>query len=298
MNDLIHYNNCPACGSSNIHFVLKAKDETVSHEYFEIWQCNDCTLRFTQDVPAEENIGRYYQSSDYISHSNTSKGVVNKLYHTIRSITLQTKRKLVENSSGKKNGNLLDVGAGTGAFASTMENAGWNVTGLEPDETARANAQKDFNIKLQPTGNLFNLQQNNFDVITLWHVLEHVHRLHEYLDQFYTLLQPGGTLMIAVPNYTSFDAKTYAENWAAYDVPRHLYHFSPRSMQQLLQLHKFGLENKKPMWFDSFYVSLLSEKYASGKSNFAKAFYNGALSNFKASTRPSNCSSIIYIAKK
>ena len=129
-------------------------------------------------------------------------------------------------------------------------------------------------------------------------MLEHVHKLHEYLDAFYNLLLPGGALIIAVPNYTSYDAKAYGENWAAYDVPRHLYHFSPKSMWQFLQSHKFELVNKKPMWFDSYYVSLLSEKHLSGKSNFARAFYNGALSNFKATGKPSNCSSIIYIAKK
>ncbi len=298
MSNIIHYNNCPACSSANIAFALKAKDETVSHQYFEVWQCNNCTLRFTQDVPTEENIGSYYQSSDYISHSNTSKGIVNKLYHTVRSVTLQTKRKLVEKNSGKKTGNLLDVGAGTGAFALTMKNAGWNVTGLEPDATARANAKKDFDVELQPTENLFNLQQQSFDVITMWHVLEHVHRLHEYLEIFYALLMPGGTLIIAVPNYTSYDAKAYAEKWAAYDVPRHLYHFSPKSMQLLLQSHNFKLASEKPMWFDSFYVSLLSEKYTSGKSNFIKAFYNGLLSNLKATSKPSNCSSLIYIAQK
>ena len=227
MNELIHYNNCPACGSADIAFVLKAKDETVSREYFEVWQCNNCTLRFTQDVPDANNIGKYYQSSEYISHSNTSKGLVNKLYHSVRSFTLQSKRKLVEQSSGKKTGHLLDIGAGTGAFASSMKKSGWNVTALEPDETARANAKKDFDIELLPASNLFSLPSNSFDVITLWHVLEHVHELHKYLDTFYSLLIEGGTLIIAVPNYTSYDAKSYSEKWAAYDVPRHLYHFSP-----------------------------------------------------------------------
>jgi len=298
MSDTIHYNQCPACSSANIAFVLKAKDETVSHQQFEIWQCKNCTLRFTQDVPDENNISSYYQSSEYISHSNTSKGAVNKLYHTVRSITLQTKRKLVEKNVGKKTGNLLDVGAGTGAFASTMKKAGWHVIGLEPDETARTNAKKDFGVDLRPTENLFSLQQNNYDVITLWHVLEHVHRLHEYLDIFYALLRPGGILVIAVPNYTSGDAKTYTENWAAYDVPRHLYHFSPKSMQQLLNMHRFNLIKEKAMWFDSFYVSLLSEKYISGQSNFVKAFSIGLLSNFKAIGKPANCSSVIYIAQK
>ena len=298
MSDIIHYDHCPACGSADISFVLKAKDETVSHEYFEIWECNNCTLRFTQNIPNEKNIGKYYQSSAYISHSNSSKGVVNKLYHNVRSITLQSKRKLVEKSSGKKAGRLLDIGAGTGAFASTMKKAGWNVTGLEPDETARTNAKRDFDIELQSIENLFSLQPNTFDVVTLWHVLEHVHKLHIYLDTFYSLLADNGTLIIAVPNYTSYDAKAYSANWAAYDVPRHLYHFSPQSMNTLLKAHQFELMQQKPMWFDSFYVSLLSEKYATGKNGFVPAFARGALSNLKAVGKPENCSSVIYIAKK
>jgi 2-polyprenyl-3-methyl-5-hydroxy-6-metoxy-1,4-benzoquinol methylase len=298
MNDLIHYKSCPVCNSTNISFILKAKDETVSNEVFEIWQCSDCTLRFTQNIPDEKNIGKYYQSAGYISHSNTSKGLINKLYHSVRSITLKSKRKLVEKSSAKKKGNLLDIGAGTGAFASTMKKAGWNVTALEPDATARANAKKDFFVELMPSENLFNLQPNTFDVITLWHVLEHVHELHKYLETFFSLLTDGGILIIAVPNYTSYDAKTYSDNWAAYDVPRHLYHFSPGSMHQLLSKHKFSIVQEKTMWFDSFYVSLLSEKYKTGKNNLVKAFITGAISNAKTLGKPKNCSSIIYIAKK
>jgi len=296
MSDIIHYNNCPSCRSTDIGFIFKAKDETVSQEYFEIWQCYNCSLRFTQNVPCENNIGKYYQSGDYISHSNTSKGLVNKLYHTVRSFTLQSKKKLVEKNS--INGNLLDIGAGTGAFASTMKKAGWNVTALEPDANARTNAKKDFNIELQPLDDLFNLPSKSFDVITLWHVLEHVHALHKYLHTFHDLLKENGTLVIAVPNYTSYDAGQYAANWAAYDVPRHLYHFSPESMKLLLNTHNFKLLQQKPMWFDSFYVSLLSEKYVSGKNNFIKAFSRGVASNFKTIGKPSNCSSIIYIAKK
>ncbi len=298
MSDIIHYDKCPVCQSADIFFVLKAKDETVSRQYFEIWQCNNCTLRFTQDVPNQQNIGKYYQSSNYISHSNTSKGVINKLYHAVRTVTLQSKKKLVEKNSKKTKGSLLDVGAGTGAFASIMKKNGWNVTGLEPDENARTLARKNFNIELLSSEKLFLLQPNTFDVITLWHVLEHVHELHKYLNTFYSLLHKDGTLIIAVPNYTAYDAKMYAQNWAAYDVPRHLYHFSPTSMQTLLHEHHFKIHQQKPMWFDSFYVSLLSEKYRFKKSNFIKAFFTGAVSNFKVIGRPQNCSSIIYIAKK
>ena len=144
MAEVIHYNNCPVCNSSNITAALKAKDNTVSNEIFEIWECSNCTLRFTQDVPAENEIGDYYKSSDYISHSNTNKGFINKLYHSVRSVTLNSKKNLVEKFSGKNNGKLLDIGAGTGAFASAMKKNGWNITALEPDETGKNKCKKRF----------------------------------------------------------------------------------------------------------------------------------------------------------
>jgi len=193
---------------------------------------------------------------------------------------------------------LLDVGAGTGAFASTMQKNGWNVTALEPDATARANAEKDFNITLQPSENLFSLKDESFDAITLWHVLEHVHNLHNYINKFYSLLKEDGVLIIAVPNYTSYDANEYESAWAAYDVPRHLYHFSPKSMKTLLGKHKFKLKKYKPMWFDSYYISLLSEKYLTGKSNPLKAFISGTISNLHTLKSKQKSSSIIYIAQK
>jgi len=296
MNEPIHYYVCPICDSPDISFVFKAEDKTVSRQTFQIWQCNSCTARFTQDVPEERHIGAYYRSSNYISHSNTSKGLVNKLYHSVRSVTLRSKRKLVEAYATK--GNLIDMGAGTGAFASAMQKSGWNVTGLEPDASARSNAKKDFNIELLTGQEIFGLEHDHYDVITLWHVLEHVHQLHIYLGLFFTLLKKNGILVVAVPNYTSYDAQVYKQNWAAYDVPRHLYHFSPASMEYLLTLHQFTPVAQKPMWFDSFYVSLLSEKIASGESNLLSAFANGAVSNFKAVNKTERCSSVIYIAKK
>ncbi len=298
MAQLIHYTSCPVCNSLNISFVLAAKDYTVSKEKFQVWQCAECMLRFTQDVPSKKNIGAYYQSAEYISHSNTSKGLINKLYHAVRSFTLQSKRKLIEKYTGSQNGNLLDIGAGTGAFALTMQKANWNVTALEPDATARTNAKKDFGIELQPSENLFTLNKNSFDVITLWHVLEHVHDLHNYIQTFFSLLKDDGMLLIAVPNYTSYDANEYAEFWAAYDVPRHLYHFSPQSMKTLLQQHNFKLKKVKPMWFDSYYVSLLSEQYITGKNNPVKAFISGFISNLHAIKNKQKTSSIIYIVIK
>lgn len=295
--DLITYTACPACGATQLQQVLIAKDYTVTAESFAIWHCNNCTLRFTQDVPALPCIGRYYQSAAYVSHSDTAKGLVNRLYHMVRKYTLQGKRRLVQQLSGKQTGTLLDVGAGTGAFSHTMQQAGWQLTGLEPDAAARQHAQNRYGLQLQSPDQLWTLAPAQFDVITLWHVLEHVHDLHGYMERFHSLLKPGGRLIIAVPNYTSYDANVYGAYWAAYDVPRHLYHFSPKSMEQLGRTKDFQLVDTKPMWFDSFYVAMLSEQYKNG-GNILRACWNGLLSNLRTLGKARNCSSVIYVFSK
>ena len=291
---MIVYNSCPLCDNQNIYKVLSAKDYTVSAENFEIWECGNCSLRFTQNIPDAQHIGKYYKSEDYISHSDTKKGFINSLYHSVRKRTLQQKRNLVESFTNKSAGNILDIGAGTGAFLNAM--SGWNCSGTEPEENARNKAKELYGIDLKNAEALFSLPVSSFDAITMWHVLEHVHQLHENISQFKNLLKEDGKLFIAVPNYTSEDAKIYGQYWAAYDVPRHLYHFSPKSMKTLLNEHGLELKNVKPMWFDSVYVSLLSEKYKTGKSNIVKAFMNGMKSNLKALSNKSKCSSVIYIA--
>lgn len=298
MPQTIVYSACPCCYSTAIYPALSAVDYTVSKKRFEIFHCEDCTARFTQHVPDAASIAPYYQSVNYVSHSDTQKGLVNRLYHFVRNYTLKGKRNLVCNAAGTNTGTLLDVGAGTGAFANTMKTAGWSVTALEPDSTARANAFNKYGLTLEPPEKLFGLADAQFDVITMWHVLEHVHDLHGYLDQFYKLIKPGGKLIIAVPNYTSRDAKAYGEFWAAYDVPRHLYHFSPRSMEQLGRAKGFTLDDTKPMWFDSFYVSMLSEQYRNEGGNLIGAFWNGMLSNLGTLRDKKRCSSVIYIFSK
>jgi SAM-dependent methyltransferase len=298
MSEIITYQQCPACNSAAISKVFSCKDETVSNEFFEIWQCSVCTLRFTQNVPGEQAIGAYYQSSDYVSHTDTKKGLINSLYHLVRNHTLKSKQALLDKLVGKPTATLLDAGAGTGAFAHTMQKHGWTVQGIEPDDNARKIAKDNYGLDFQTPDKLELLQNQSFDVVTLWHVLEHVHDLHHYLESFFRLLKEDGTLVIAVPNYTSNDAEVYGNCWAAYDVPRHLYHFSPKSMDILLNKHGFVITERKPMWFDSFYVSMLSEKHRANKGNIVKAFWNGLSSNVKAVGDNSRCSSIIYIAKK
>lgn len=295
---MIHYKSCPVCNRQKIDQQFSAKDYTVSQNIFSIWQCNDCTVRFTQDVPAQDAIGAYYASENYISHSDTKKGIINSLYHLVRKRTLGTKKNLIVKETGISTGAILDIGCGTGAFLDTMQTAGWHISGLEPDETARTKAAELYNILPQESDKLFELQLGSFNAITMWHVLEHVHNLHAYIKQIETLLAPAGKLFIAVPNYTSKDATIYGEHWAAYDVPRHLYHFSPESIEQLVSMHGLKLTAVKPMWFDSFYVCMLSEQYKNGKGNIIKAVLNGLKSNVKAWSNTRKCSSVIYVVSK
>ena len=295
---LIHYTACPCCSSDNLKPVLTAVDHTVSHESFAIWECGSCTLRFTQDVPNAAAIGPYYHSENYISHSNTTKGLVNRLYHAVRRQTLADKRRLIQSATRKRQGKLLDIGAGTGAFAGYMRQRGWEVTGLEPEAVAREHALADFGVRLLDMDQLDALPPDSYDAITMWHVLEHVHALHHYLERLKAMITKAGRIFIAVPNYTSYDGSVYKENWAAYDVPRHLYHFSPDAMDKLLSLHGLQLHYSQPMWFDSFYISMISEKYRNGKGNLPGAVARGVLSNLKAFVDKAKCSSLIYVAGK
>jgi len=298
MDEKLHHTLCPVCKSKLINPLLTVKDHTVSKEDFVIWQCNNCTLRITQDAPVENAIGKYYKSSDYISHTNTDKGLLNKIYQRVRNYTLQKKAELVISSTALPQGKLLDVGCGTCGFLDAMKKEGWIVTGLEPDEGARTLAKKLYNLNVFDSSSISSLSINSFDAITLWHVLEHVHDLHEYVDQLKELLKSNGKLFFAVPNYQSLDADIYRLKWAAYDVPRHLYHFTPKAMHVLMEKHSLTIIAKKAMPFDSFYISLLSSKYKNGHTRWLPAFINGLRSNAKAVFDVNKCSSIIYIVEK
>ena len=298
MITVVHYSHCPVCASADIKNVFLVKDHTVSGQTFQVMECSSCTLRFTQDVPDEASISPYYKAEEYISHTDTSKGLINRIYKTVRKKTLTRKRKLIEKYTGMVKGNLLDVGSGTGSFVNEMKQHGWNATGLEPDEGARQVASQQYNIELADINEFYKLPAGSFDAITLWHVLEHVHDLSAYVQQLKNLLNEKGKLFIAIPNYTSLDATIYKEYWAAYDVPRHLYHFSPASMKTLMDRNGLKIVHYKPMWYDSFYISLLSSKYKKGKANWIAACWNGFRSNLKALNDVKRCSSVIYVIEK
>lgn len=291
----IYYTHCPLCKSENLRHIFNVKDYTVSGKEFPVIHCEACSIRVTQDVPDINEIGAYYKSEDYISHTNTSKGLINSLYQKVRVRTMKQKAAIVKKYTGLQTGNLLDIGCGTGTFLNTMQMQGWKVTGLEPDADARLVAKKEYNIEAFPSHELFSLEAGSFNAITLWHVLEHVHSLHEYMDQMKKLLAANGILFIAVPNYTSKDANAYGKYWAGYDVPRHLYHFSPKSMQLLTQQHELKIIKMLPMWFDSFYVDMLSSKYKTGKTNYISAGLHGLASNMYALGNVEECCSVIYV---
>lgn len=290
------YSTCPVCLSPNFKEVLRAKDHTVSGETFGIVHCDNCTHRFTHPVPDAAHIGPYYQSEDYISHSNTSKGFINAAYQRVRKITLKQKRNLLNDFTGMQQGKILDIGCGTGAFLGTVKEAGWNVTGVEPDPGARKLAKELWNIEAHPGESFYELEEGKYDAASMWHVLEHVHELEQYMEKIHRLLKPNGKFIVAVPNYTSWDAQKYGAAWAAYDVPRHLYHFSPASMQHLVERKGFRLKEIKRMPFDSFYVAMLSERYKNG--SMIKAIWNGFCSWWVALGKKDRCSSIIYLLEK
>ena len=296
--NLIHYTNCPLCFGNELVPIFKVRDYTVSQEEFMLVECTSCHLRITQDVPGTNSIGRYYKSQEYISHSESKKGLINQMYLIARKRTLTGKLNLVRKFTGLNRGRHLDMGAGTGAFVHLMNLSGWTSTGIEPDGDARENAIALHGTRLQDIDSFYHLEERSLDAITLWHVLEHVHELHQYLDQLMTIIKPAGKLFIAVPNYASWDANHYKQYWAAYDVPRHLYHFSPAPMRRLIASKDMVLEAIIPMWYDSFYISLLSEKYQSGRSGLLAGFLNGTKSNLKAAADHEYCSSLVYIIGK
>jgi 2-polyprenyl-3-methyl-5-hydroxy-6-metoxy-1,4-benzoquinol methylase len=277
--------------SNKKHF-LTVTDYSVSKEVFDLYQDEELDMLITYPKPGLDVLGRYYESADYISHTDSKRSLFEKAYHFIKGIALKNKLNLI-NSLHPNKGKILDIGAGTGEFLSVAQQNGWNTTGVEPSEKAK---QIAINKGVSFVEALAQLEDHTFDVITMWHVLEHVPDLNHQIKELKRLLKPSGYLIVAVPNFNSFDAQHYGKFWAAYDVPIHFWHFSKTAIQKLFQKEQMELVKILPMKFDSFYVSLLSEKYKSGKMNYVKAFFIGLWSNIKAKS-DMEYSSHIYVLK-
>ena len=300
---IINNTNCTICNSSKTSKVFDAVDHFSTRETFPIYYCKNCGFRFTNNFPSEDSIGRYYDSPDYISHSDSKSGLINRLYHFFRKQMLKKKVNLVSKyvaPKQKSNIHLLDIGSGTGYFLNAAKERGYTVTGIEKDSNARDYAITNFALDIKDEQSLWSIENDSFDVITLWHVLEHMENLNEVVAKINSILKPDGVVILALPNHNSHDAKKYKGYWAAYDVPRHLWHFTPDTVEKLLGKHLFNIIKQKTMPLDAFYISMLSEKYRGSGSltQYIKAIVVGTVGYLLSLSDINNSSSVIYIAKK
>jgi 2-polyprenyl-3-methyl-5-hydroxy-6-metoxy-1,4-benzoquinol methylase len=291
----IHYESCPLCKGRKLNPFLSSEDYFLTHEVFNIDSCSDCGFKLTNPRPTRRDLPKYYESAAYISHTNTQRGLINKIYHLIRLYALYSKIRLIKKFIQK--GSILDIGSGSGEFLKEIQKKQFIGTGIEPNPSARVYAIEHYQLNIIDETEIKNLNQSKFNVITMWHVFEHVYDLDERIKQIQNLLNENGILVVAVPNAKSWDAKHYGKFWAAYDLPRHLYHFEQATLRKLFQKYGFKLVKTEPMIFDSFYISILSEKYKAGKLNFILGVIKGLISNLRAMIAGKNYSSLTYVFK-
>lgn len=288
-------NKCPWCGSDKAQINLWLKDEFLSKEDFHICECLNCGLLYTMPRPSKDKIGEYYKSEEYYSHQENKKGFIPKVYEAVKKINLKHKNKLASN--GLKVGKVLDIGCGVGDFLHTAEMHGWECTGVEPSEDAKVIAQKRMNGKIISSEDLENIPEGYFDLITMWHVLEHVDDLRWQVEQLRRLVKPKGRVVIALPNYKSYDGQYYKELWAAYDVPRHLNHFNKTTLTNIFKASGMELVKMDKLRWDAYYISYMSEQYKLNSLPLVRGVFRGWISNCKAK-RSGEWSSLVYVFEK
>ncbi len=295
---MISQNRCLVCGSGNTAHYLQTCDFFLTREKFSLSRCADCGFVFTSAHPGEEEMGKYYASESYLSHSDSPENFSARLYRVTRNFMVRKKRKLAEKAAGTRKGRLLDIGSGSGYFAGEMKRSGWNVTGIEINDGARELSAARFNIEVFPPDRVKALPDSEFGCITLWHVLEHFQDPVSYCAEIHRVLKPAGTCIIALPNCSSFDAEHYREHWAAYDVPRHLWHFSPGTFRRFAGMTGFRVSGVKSLPLDVFYISSLSEKYKGTKLHFIKGILRGTWFSFLSIFNKEKSSSLVFILRK
>jgi SAM-dependent methyltransferase len=295
---MVSHNVCPLCHSHGTFLYLKCTDYLLTKEEFDLSKCSECGFVFTREYPDETSITGYYDSDDYISHDDRAKGFLNQVYLLARNIMLHRKKRIVENATGLKKGKILDIGCGTGYFAGTMKKGGWNVTGIEPNKKARDFGSGRFTIDVISPEKISALPDNGFDCITMWHVMEHLHDPFKYANEISRLLKSRGICITALPNIDSLDACHYSSFWAAYDVPRHLWHFSPDTFSFFAEKTGFKITGIRSLPLDVFYISILSEKNKGSKLSFLKGMIKGSLFAFRALFDKVKSSSLIFFLKK
>lgn len=294
MNELLQ--QCPICQSAHFDFFKEIPDYFLSKEHFQLVKCTRCGLVFIQNRPDKNSIGKYYESVNYISHTDSHKNLLANIYQLVRQWNVGKKYRMIKRYVPQ--GSILDIGCGTGDFLNHFLKKNWNVTGIEPSDSAREIANRKNNQQIFEEKKLPSFSNKTFDVVTMWHVLEHVHELNQRVETVHRLLKDDGVFIFSVPIYESWDATHYDTFWAAWDVPRHLYHFSQATIKTLLEKQHFQLLRVIPLPFDSYYISLLSESYKTKKSAPLKALLNGFVSNLNARLKTNNFSSLIFIAHK
>lgn len=286
---------CPWCESQKTQTYLWVKDEFLSKEDFQINECHNCGLLFTQPRPSKDKIGEYYKSDEYYSHQENKKGLIPNIYELIKHINLKKKWKTAANNM--QSGKILDIGCGVGDFLHIMEEKGWETTGIEPSEDAKKIARKRVKAKILAPEEIAELEDESQDLITMWHVLEHVDDLKSEVYHLHRLLKKGGRLVLALPNFQSFDAQHYKRFWAAYDVPRHLNHFSKKSITKIFSNSALKLTKTDKLIWDAFYISYMSEQYQHHNMALIRGAMRGLQSNIKA-TKSGEWSSLVYIFQK
>jgi len=294
---MLHHSTCPVCSGSDLRVFHSCTDNLVTGTVFELLRCNTCGFILTQDAPGEEDIARYYESPGYISHSDTRRTMVDKIYQVARNIMLSRKTRMVSRECAINRGEILDVGSGTGHFLYFMKNAGWNVTGIEINQGAREYSERNFGLSVFPPEHLKTFSSSRFDCITLWHVLEHLYDPVNYFGEIRRVLKPGGTVIVALPNSNSYDAGHFEKYWAAWDVPRHLWHFNPLTFKLFAQKSGFKIISETVLPFDVFYISVLSERAAKKSAGMLTGMMWGMIFWFISLFAKKRASSLAYILR-
>ena len=292
---MTHHDTCPICESKEIPLFITCSDNLVSGGEFNLHRCKNCNFLFTNDHPSEAESARYYESDDYISHTDSRKSFMDNAYHFVRSFMLRKKRRMVVSATGLTEGSILDIGSGTGYFLAEMKRSGWDISGIEISSKARDFSNRKLGVDSKTPDSIYEMKNDSFDCITLWHVLEHFHDPFAYMKEIRRLLKPEGILVVALPNSESFDSTYYGRYWAAYDVPRHLWHFDPDTFESFGQKTGFKTRYIKRLPFDVFYISILSEKYKGKKFTIIAGMVLGLIFWAGSMFRKYKCSSLVYI---
>lgn len=272
--------------------ILRATDYLVSGESFDIYWDSKKKRAWT-DVEYLNSLDTYYKSADYISHHSRPHSFTQRLYVWARTLMLNYKYLILKNNINFKS-SLLDIGCGTGSFLTFMKKKGFKVYGVENNSKARSFCLEN---NLETLATEASLPNDNFDLVTLWHVLEHLPNSEKSIATYRELLKKDGLLLIAVPNFQSHDRIHYQKDWAALDVPRHLWHFTPKGLTTMVEEIGFDLIQKKALGLDVFYICYLSEKHKDKSLPLLRGIFKGSFFLVKALFTKKH-SSLVFVFKK